>query len=94
MTYGFIRNALAGILGVEEGEITPDTPLWRAMDAVSFAKLVMACEAEFRVAIPDESAVQFATVHDLIRFIADRVADGVGVYRAPGDSAREAWYYD
>ena len=94
MTWQTIRRLLAEILGQDEELITPDTKLWRSVDAVSLGKLFLACERRFKITIHDESAPGFRRVGDLVKYVEQRVAEGRDDYVQPDDIKREAWYYE
>ena len=94
MTFRTIRRALAEILGLDEALITPETRLWRSVDAVSLARLFLACERQFKITVDDERAPGFHRVRDLVQYVENRVADGQNDYALPDDSARDAWYYE
>ena len=94
MTYKTVRDALTNILGVDEALVAPDTPLWRGMDIVSLAKLILLCERRFNITIRDEHIPNLRTLRDLVRLIETLRLDGVESYAQPSDTAREAWYYE
>ncbi len=89
-----IRRMLAEIQGVDEGMIGPATRLWRAVDAVSLAQLVIGCERRFRITIDDERVCEFERVKDLSEYVDRCVADGQDGYESPSEEARAAWYYE
>ncbi|MEA4897911.1 acyl carrier protein [Bacillota bacterium Meth-B3] len=89
-----IRRMLAEIQGVDEELIGPTTRLWRAVDAISLAQLIVGCERRFRITIDDERVCEFARVKDLSDYVDRRVADGQDDYAPPSEEARAAWYYE
>ena len=94
MMYAEIRRMLADILGQDEALIMPHTRLWRSVDAVSLAKLLIACERQFRITIDDEFVPGFRRVADLAEYIRGKTEEGRDDYIQPDDAAREAWYYE
>lgn len=94
MVFQTIRRMLAEILGMEETMISPGTRLWRAVDAVSLAKLILACEQRFRITIHDERVPGFRCLRDLAQHVEQCISEGRDDYKLPSDSAREAWYYE
>ena len=94
MTYRVVRRFLAEVLGLDEALISPDTRLWREVDVVCLAKVVIACEQRFRITIHDEQVAGFARVRDPVRHIDDCRAEGRDDYTLPSDVQREAWYYE
>ena len=94
MSYRLIRRLLAEILGQDEELITPETKLWRSVDAVSLGKLFLACERRFKITIHDEDAPGFKRAKDLVRYVEQRIAEGRDDYVQPDDVKRDAWYYE
>ena len=92
---GLARNlSLAEILGQDEALVTPETGLWRSVDAVSVAKLVIACERRFKITIDDERLPGFGRLGDLMEYVRRKMAEGRDDYVLPDDRSREAWYYE
>ncbi len=94
MTDPFIRRTLAEILGQDDRQITPGMRLWHWMDAVSLAKLIIACERHYKVTIHDEHVPGFLRLDDLARYVEERAEEGRDDYQLPDDDARTAWYYE
>ena len=94
MTERTICRMLREILGLDESLVAPGTKLWRSVDAVSLARLFLACERHFKITIDDERAPGFHRVSDLAAYVDQRIKDGRDDYKLPGDRGREAWYYE
>ncbi len=94
MTWQTIRRLISEILGQDEELITPETKLWRSLDAVSLGKLFLACERRFKITIHDEAASSFKRAKDLARYVEQRVAEGRDDFVQPDDTKRDAWYYE
>jgi len=92
--YRAICRALAEILGQDEALITPGTRLWRSVDAVSLAKLIICCERRFKITVDDERVPGFARLADLAEYVRRKVDDGRDDYTPPDDRSRDAWYYE
>ncbi|NLG23744.1 MAG: hypothetical protein GX558_00185 [Clostridiales bacterium] len=88
-----VRRMLAEVMGADESTIGPAARLWRAIDAVSLAKLIIACERRFGVDIEDELVSGFRRVRDLEDYIERRLAEGKEGAPAT-DHDRAAWYYE
>ena len=94
MMYAEIRRMLAEILGQDEAQIAPDTRLWRSVDAVSLAKLLIACERRYKITIDDERVPEINRLGDLAEYVRRKVSEGRDDYIQPDDRSREAWYYE
>lgn len=58
------------------GNVPLDTSLVDAgVDSLEVVELVMAIEAEWGIAIPDEAYGQLRSVRDVIRYLSERTAD-------------------
>ncbi len=74
-----VRKIIAEQLGVEEGEITPQTSFVEDLnaDSLDLVELIMSLEEEFSkegktIEISDEDAEKIATVQDAINFIVEQ----------------------
>lgn len=77
-----IRKIIAEQLGVEEGEITPQTSFVEDLnaDSLDLVELIMSLEEEFSkdgkdIEISDEDAEKIATVQDAVNYIVEH---GIG----------------
>lgn len=95
-SYLKLRHQLAGVLGVTEDELDPETRLSRrgGVDAVSLAKLVIRAERTFKVSVRDEDLADLPRLADLAAYIDVQLEDGETDYVPPNDVTREAWYYE
>ncbi len=68
-----VKEIIANQLGVDAGEINPDTRLQEDLhaDSLDTVELVMAAEEEFGVEIEDEVVLTFKTVGDVAKYIED-----------------------
>ena len=66
-----VKTIIADQLGVEYGEIKPESSLADDLGAneLDIAELVMALEQEFAIQIPDQDSEHFKTVGDVINYI-------------------------
>ena len=65
-----LAAAIAPVLGMAPGDVTPDTPLRGIVDSLDMVDLVVAAEDAFGVRIPDDAAERFGTVGEVAAFIA------------------------
>ena len=58
-------------LGVDDNEITMETPLMKDLEADSFdaVEIIMALEDEFGIEIPDTEAENFKSIGDIVKYI-------------------------
>ena len=94
MMYAEIRRMLAEILGQDEAQIAPGTKLWRSVDAVSLARLVIACERRYKITIDDERVPDLRRLEDLVECVRRKVSEGRDDYVQPDERVRDAWYYE
>ena len=94
MKMSAIRRMAADNLGVDEASVGPETRLWRAVDAVSMAKLIILYERRFGIHIDDERVSGFRRVRDLESYVAHCLSEGQGVRAPSSDRDRTAWYYE
>ncbi len=66
-----IKKIIAEQLGVDEGEITPESHFIDDLgaDSLDTVELVMALEEEYGIEIPDEDAEKIQTVGDVAKYI-------------------------
>ena len=88
-----LSNTLSVITGLPPETIRPETDLQKLKFA-QWATLIMACEKHYHIEIPDEKAIHFACVQDVIDCIQQEMKDGRADYQAPTDEQRNAWYYE
>ena len=69
-----IKSIVADQLGVDEDQVTEDASFIDDLGADSWdtVELIMACEEEFDVEIPDEDAQKIRTVKDVIEYIESK----------------------
>jgi acyl carrier protein len=73
-----IKAIIIDELGVDEAEITPSARFSEDLgaDSLDCVELLMACEEEFNIEVPDEDAEKIATVRDLSDYLTK--AGGLG----------------
>ena len=66
-----VKKIIAEQLGVDEGEITPESHFIDDLgaDSLDTVELVMALEEEYGIEIPDEDAEKIQTVGDVAKYI-------------------------
>ena len=66
-----IRDISAVQLGVDPGEVTPESRFIDDLgaDSLDIVELIMALEEEFDMEIPDEDAEKISTVGDVVEYI-------------------------
>ena len=72
-----LTDIIVDILGVDEGDVTPEASFRENLDADSLdlVELIMAFEEEFGAEISDEDAKKIQTVGEAITFINARTAE-------------------
>ena len=75
MIFERICELLAEQLGVDAGEITPDTQLVGDLgaDSLDVVELVTALEDEYNIVILDDSIRENLTVGDIVAYIESRI---------------------
>jgi len=70
-----VRALVAELARTEPAHVPAEAP-WRALglDSLDLVSLLVACEQEFGVEIPDMDAVNFHRVRDIVDFLARHVA--------------------
>lgn len=73
MIFEKVADMIADQLGVEADSIKEGTSLIEDLgaDSLDVVELIMACEDEFGVEIPDEDAEKMATVKDVVEYITN-----------------------
>ena len=71
MAFEKIRDIIVEQLGVEPGEVTPDSRFIDDLgaDSLDIVGLIMALEEEFDMEIPDEEAEKISTVGDVVEYL-------------------------
>lgn len=71
-----VKRLLVKQLGVDTAEVTPEASIVDDLsaDSLDTIEIVMACEEEFEIEIPDDAAEQVTTVADIVRYIDERIA--------------------
>ena len=66
-----VKAIIVDKLGVDEAEVTPEASFTNDLgaDSLDTVELIMECEKEFDIQIPDDQAEAIATVGDAISFI-------------------------
>ena len=73
---GKVTAIIADKLGVEEGDITPESSFTSDLgaDSLDTVELIMEFEKDFEVTIPDEDAEKIVTVGDAISYLQEKTA--------------------
>ena len=71
MIFEKIRDIIAEQLGVDPGEVTPESRFIDDLgaDSLDIVELIMALEEEFDMEIPDEEAEKISTVGDVVEYL-------------------------
>lgn len=66
-----VKSIIAEYLGVEPERVTDDANLVAGLgaDSLDQVELVMACEDEFNIEVPDDTAEKIVTVKDVIEAV-------------------------
>ena len=75
MVFEKVREFIIDQLGVSVDEIQRDTDLLKDLEADSLdaVEIIMALEDEYDLDIPDEVALKFRTVKDIVKYVEARV---------------------
>lgn len=75
MVFEKVREFIIDQLGVSVDEIQMDTDLLKDLEADSLdaVEIIMALEDEYDLDIPDEVALKFRTVKDIVKYVEARV---------------------
>ena len=70
-TFDKVRDIVVDQLGVEADEVNIDSTFIDDLgaDSLDIVELIMACEEEFGIEIPDEVAEKIKTVQDVVSYI-------------------------
>ena len=95
MVVAHVRRMLADITGVEADTIKAKTSLHKddGIEPIDVAKLVIACEKQYKITIHDEDVLTFRTVGELSAHIDQMLLDGLDAPELT-DEERTAWYYE
>ena len=68
-----VKAIIVDKLGVDESEVKPEASFTNDLgaDSLDTVELIMECEKEFDVAIPDDKAEKIGTVADAIAYIEE-----------------------
>ncbi len=91
-----VRKLLAEIIGVEAVDITSRMPLTKdnGVDPLDIAKLIIACEKEFKVTIHDEDVLDFHCAYDIAAYIDNLLSLGLNDIPERTEEDRTAWFYE
>ncbi|MDF2656546.1 MAG: acyl carrier protein [Bacillota bacterium] len=95
MTFKKAAEILADILGLDEGEITPEmelTPEFE-IEKLHIAKFIIECEKKFKITIHDEDVHTFRSVCDVVKYIESRLSEEEGNSCESSEEERMWWYY-
>jgi acyl carrier protein len=70
-----VKQILVQQLSVDETEVTPEASIVDDLsaDSLDLVEIVMACEDEFQIEIPDEDAEKVKNVGDMICYVEGRL---------------------
>ena len=70
-TFDKVRDIVVEQLGVEADDVTIESTFIDDLgaDSLDIVELMMACEAELSIEIPDEAAEKIKTVQDVVNYI-------------------------
>lgn len=70
-----VRDLIVKQLKVEPDKVTPETAIRDTLgaDSLDATELVIAIESAFQISIPDEDALKFITVKDVVEYVEHRV---------------------
>lgn len=91
-----VRKLLSEIIGVEAEDITSMMPLTKdnGVDPLDIAKLIIACEKEFKVTIHDEDVLDFRCAYDIAAYIDNLLSLGLFDMPERTEEDRTAWFYE
>ncbi len=74
-TFERVKGIIAEQLGIDEGEIRPESSFVDDLgaDSLDVVELIMALEEEFGIEIPDEDVEQMSTVEEAVEYIESKV---------------------
>lgn len=76
-TFDRVKTLIVNILAVDEDKITKEANIIADLgaDSLDLTEIIMACEEEFGVEIPDEDAENLEKVEEVVTYI-DRLLKG------------------
>ncbi len=91
-----VRKLLAEIIGVEAEDVTIRMPLTKdnGVESLDIAKLIIACEKEFKVTIHDEDVLDFHCAQDIAAYIDNLLSLGLNDMPERTEEDRVAWFYE
>ena len=68
-----VKAIIVDKLSVEESEVTNEASFTNDLgaDSLDTVELIMECEKEFNISIPDDQAEKITTVGDAIKYVED-----------------------
>ena len=72
-----VKSIIVEQLGVDEDEVTLDASFTDDLgaDSLDIVELVLACEEEFGIEIPDEEAEKISNVREAVDYIQNNAGD-------------------
>jgi acyl carrier protein len=72
---GKVKQILVEQLGIDEAEATPEASIVDDLgaDSLDTIEIVMACEEEFGIEIPDADAEKVTRVSDIVTYVEGRL---------------------
>jgi acyl carrier protein len=72
---GKVKQILVEQLGIDEAEATPEASIVDDLgaDSLDTVEIVMACEEEFGIEIPDADAEKVTRVSDIVTYVEGRL---------------------
>lgn len=91
-----VKKLLVEIIGVEAEDVTARMPLTKdnGVDPLDIAKLIIACEREFKVTIHDEDVLDFHCAGDIAAYIDNLLSLGLNEMPERTEEDRTAWFYE
>lgn len=73
--YAKVKKIIADSLGVEEGEVKPDSKLVDdlGVDSIGMLDLLLKFEDEFNISIPDQDAEKITKIQDIIDYLKSKI---------------------
>ena len=77
MVFDKVKKIIVDQLDVEEDKVTEAASITDDLgaDSLDVVDLVMGCEEEFDIEIPDDQVEKIKTVGDIVKFIEEKVED-------------------
>ena len=77
MVFDKVKKIIVDQLDVEEDKVTEAASITDDLgaDSLDVVDLVMSCEEEFDIEIPDDQVEKIKTVGDIVKFIEEKVED-------------------